>query len=126
MTAAGFDGWAYGLVLAVALVACEQETAIEKSCRQDHIAMLGKSAFRAQCETMVKEHLLSPTSAKFHGLGPEHIDVMTTSDCGRSWNAVVDSKNAYGTEVRSRFLCTSKPRTNEVQLDWNVGFVFER
>jgi hypothetical protein len=83
------------------------------------VKTMDKGAFKVQCEGMVKAKLLSPTSADFPDGILDNIPVATTKRCGRSWDAHVDSKNAFNVQIRHTFVCTYDTTTNLVSLTFN-------
>jgi hypothetical protein len=80
------------------------------------VMTVDKSTFKVQCEGMAKGKLLSPTSADFPDGLFDSVPVTSTRRCGRSWNAYVDSKNAFNATIRHSFVCTYDSTTNLVSL----------
>ncbi len=80
----------------------------------------GESTFQTQCERMVREKLLSPSSADFASTADAPI--VTTKQCGRSWSAWVEASNAFGVKIKHKFRCTltysADPMKNGVLLDF--------
>ncbi len=80
---------------------------------------MDRSTFENQCEGMVKEKLISPTSADFPDGFLHSVPVLSTNRCGLSWDAWVDSKNAFGVDIRHTFVCKYDPTANLVSLTFN-------
>ena len=71
-----------------------------------------ESQLKVQCEGLVRQKLLSPTSADFQ----DDAKVETTSNCGRKWVSSVDAQNALGVKIRRTFTCTHDAEKNLVNL----------
>lgn len=79
------------------------------------VKAMGSSDFTFQGEQMVKEKLLSPSSAEFPGIF-DHVPDTVGKHCTRSWKAWVEAQNAFGVKIHQTFICSQDPATNLVSL----------
>jgi hypothetical protein len=69
--------------------------------------------FLVECREAVKEQLKSPSTAKFPGLLESDAQARETDDGQRVWVGWVDAENGFGGTVRTDFICTYDPQTEE-------------
>lgn len=67
--------------------------------------------FRRLCRELVKQQLLSPSNAEFPSGFAGAPEPNESYDCSITWASWVDAPNAYGTQVRQKFMCTYDPKT---------------
>lgn len=70
--------------------------------------------FVVKCRNNVKSQLKSPSTAKFPSALESHSAVRDGEDNVRVWQGYVDSQNGFGAMVRTQFVCTYAPATEEV------------
>lgn len=76
-----------------------------------------KSAFEDQCRDIVRQKLLSPSSADFPGLfdgNDSNRSGHSTANCGWVWDSWVESKNAFNVTIRHTFHCEDDPTSHSI------------
>lgn len=69
--------------------------------------------FLVKCRDVVRGQLKSPSTAKFPGSLESNEQARETEDGERVWAGYVDSQNGFGATVRTAFICTYSPATQE-------------
>ena len=71
---------------------------------------IGDGSFRSKCEFLVKQQLLSPSSAQIPWLF-DGMRIVEASDGSKTWSSWVDVKNAFGVKIRHSFTCSYNAKT---------------
>ncbi len=77
------------------------------------VAPVDATNMRHACEDLVRSELKSPSSANFPRM--ENREPVNLG-CNSAYVGVVEAKNAFGVELRNRFVCTYDPRTASVSV----------
>lgn len=83
----------------------------EPTAPQGKRIMIGE--FLVGCRNAVKEQLKSPSTAKFPGTFESNDQARETEQGERVWAGYVDSQNALGAVLRTNFVCTYDPLTEQ-------------
>ncbi|MCA9643405.1 MAG: hypothetical protein KC492_22050 [Myxococcales bacterium] len=63
------------------------------------------------CQTTVRSHLKSPSSAEFPGLMDSDSKPTSIDGCTTVYASWVDARNSFGAKIRTKYVCTYDPRT---------------